>query len=95
MRRRAMRLAMVMGIVVAGCFAASAQGAARQTPEPDAGHGSTAAAPQTSLPTPAASNAPNVAAQTATPVQTGGRLHGVVKSGNAPLPGVTVTAKTR
>ena len=91
MRRRAMRLA--MGIVVAGCFAALTQGAAAQAPRADAGQSSTPAAPPTSPPTPAVPITPNAAAQTAPPVESGGRLHGVVKSGTTPLPGVTVTAK--
>ncbi|MGD0736859.1 MAG: TonB-dependent receptor [Terracidiphilus sp.] len=93
MRRRAMRLAMGAGIVVAGCFAVLAQGAAAQTPKPDAGQSSTPIAPQVSTPTPAPSNASDANAQTNAPAQTGGTLHGVIKSGNIPLPGVTVTAK--
>ena len=42
--------------------------------------------------TPVSAPAAPVQAQ-ATPAITGGRLHGVVKSGNIPLPGVTVTAQ--
>jgi hypothetical protein len=91
-----MRLAMGIGIFVAAGFAARAQGAP-QTPRPDPSQGTTQASPQTSSPT-SPPVVPNATAQTttpvtATPIQTGGRLHGVVKSGNIPLPGVTVTAK--
>ena len=37
--------------------------------------------------------APQVAAPAASPAVAGGKLHGTVKSGNIPLPGVTVTAQ--
>ena len=46
--------------------------------------------------TPATPPAPSISAagsQSQSPAVTGGRLHGTVKSGNIPLPGVTVTAQ--
>src|ERR1700728_2440914 len=43
--------------------------------------------------TPAAVTSSNVAQTSPDPVVAGGRLHGVVKSGNISLPGVTVTAQ--
>jgi hypothetical protein len=77
--RRADLRAVAMGIVIAGGFAAWAQPAGAQTPE------------QSNRQAPSV-QALSVQAQ---PVQgaTGGRLHGQVKSGNIPLPGVTVTAQ--
>lgn len=45
-------------------------------------------APASALP-----SAPQAAAPAASPVVAGGKLHGTVKSGNIPLPGVTVTAQ--
>ncbi len=76
--RRAGLWALAMGMVVAGGFAAWAQ-TAPPTPPPASSVGAATAgtAPQ----------APSVQAVT------GGRLHGQVKSGNIPLPGVTVTAQ--
>ncbi len=44
-------------------------------------------------PTSAPVAAPQVAAPPASPSVAGGKLHGAVKSGNIPLPGVTVTAQ--
>src|ERR1035438_1930382 len=70
-----------MGMVAAGCLAGWAQ-----APAP-------AGAPA------AVSSPPAAAAQTRAgqvqqlPAATGGVLHGVVKSGGTPLPGVTVTAQ--
>src|ERR1039458_10301192 len=67
-----------MGIVAAGCLAAWAQ-APVETVAPGAAN--------------------PASAETATPraeseqVPSGGKLHGVVQSGNIPLPGVTVTAQ--
>ena len=59
--------------------------------------GCLAAWPQSPAPTaaPAAvpSSAPQATAPTSSPAVTGGKLHGTVKSGNIPLPGVTVTAQ--
>jgi len=101
MRRRAMGWA--LGIVVAGGMALGAQAAAALTPKPEAGQSSPAASPQSSTesssqaaaqasaPVPAAQAA--VPATPAVPAQSGGRLHGVVKSGATSLPGVTVTAQ--
>jgi hypothetical protein len=68
-----------MGIVVAGGCAAWAQSAGAQAP---------AQAPSPAPPIQAPSDQ-------APPVQavTGGKLHGQVKSGSVPLPGVTVTAQ--
>jgi hypothetical protein len=80
MRRAAKFWAVAMGIVVAGCVAASGQ-----TPSPVA---TPAGLPATTSSVPAAATQPS----TAQPV-TGGKLHGQVKSGTTPLPGVTVTAQ--
>jgi len=66
-------------MVAAGCLATWAQAPAGSPPAPP---GSPAAAPLV----------PVDEAQPV-PVAAGGRLHGVVKSGNTPLPGVTVTAQ--
>ena len=71
-----------IGIVAAGCLAALAQ-------------------PQ--FPAPAVAPGPvnSASAETATPqaqseqAPSGGKLHGVVQSGNIPLPGVTVTAQNK
>jgi hypothetical protein len=77
MRRLGLQLAVAMGICMAGGLAAWAQ-APGQNPAPP------------SAPAASASEAAAVP-----PVQptTGGRLHGQVKSGSTPLPGVTVTAQ--
>jgi hypothetical protein len=79
MRQAAIRWVVALGISVAGALAAPAQ-----SPAQPAAHTATPAntAPST-VSTPQAVAAPAVA---------GGRLHGLVKSGNIPLPGVTVTA---
>jgi hypothetical protein len=83
------RTAIVMGMVAAVCFAAWAQ-APVHAPAP-------AVAPAAASTEPAAPQAPTaqLPSDQVTPVQalSGGRLHGVVKSGNTPLPGVTVTAQ--
>ncbi len=76
----------VVGIIVASCVAAWAQ-----VPAP-------AAAPvSTGTPAPSPTSAPvavpQVAAPAASPAVVVGKLHGTVKSGNIPLPGVTVTAQ--
>src|SRR5271157_941322 len=90
--RRAHLWALAMGMVVAGCFAAWAQ-TAPQASSPAAIQSSSpsnSASPAVSPPTapqPPSGQAPSV------PAVTGGRLHGQVKSGNTPLPGVTVTAQ--
>jgi hypothetical protein len=76
-----------MGIVAAGCFAAWAQAPVKDT--------TAAVAPGAASTAPADSAAQQVPAAQIPPDQapSGGRLHGVVKSGNTPLPGVTVTAQ--
>ena len=77
--RRAAIWAVTMGIVVGGGYAACAQTA---VPVP----------PATAIPQ--ASTGQGSTVQTPSDqVTTGGRLHGVVKSGNTSLPGVTVTAQ--
>ena len=77
MGRAAIRSAVAVGILVAGCV-----GAVGQAPDP----GSTQPAPSTPPAVPAVSaDTPQTAA--------GGKLHGHVKSGTTPLPGVTVTAQ--
>jgi hypothetical protein len=87
MRRKTMQWAVVAGIFVAGGVAILAQAPAAPTAQPAA-----------SVPTKPVS-AVNVSAaltpegQPQTPVLAGGKLHGQVKSGNTPLPGVTVTAQ--
>ena len=76
----------VAAIVVAGCIAAWAQ-----APAPAAAPVSTGAP----APSPAsgAAAAPQATAPAASPAVAGGKLHGTAKSGNIPLPGVTVTAQ--
>jgi hypothetical protein len=93
MRRKAMRWGIVLGIFVAGGLAILGQapgappgqsgGTPAQPAEP-----SSSAAPQASGAQPQAP-----AAEPLTKVVAGGTLHGQVKSGNIPLPGVTVTAQ--
>ncbi|MGA2808956.1 MAG: carboxypeptidase regulatory-like domain-containing protein [Terracidiphilus sp.] len=94
MRQEALRWGIVLGICVAGGLAVLGQTPAAPTAQqgaPAAG----SSAPQANAP---AAQAPGTQTQTpateaqATPV-TGGKLHGQVKSGNIPLPGVTVTAQ--
>jgi hypothetical protein len=80
MRREAMMWAVTAGIFVAGGLAVLAQSPATPATQP-AAPASTPGAGE-----PAAQNLP-------APVITGGKLHGHVKSGNIPLPGVTVTAQ--
>jgi len=93
--RRAATWAVATGMFVAGGYASWAQTAVR-TPA------STAAPSPASADTPGAvSSAPAQAKSAQSPTDqapssqavTGGKLHGVVKSGNIPLPGVTVTAQ--
>jgi hypothetical protein len=69
-----------------------------QTPAQAATPGAASPAPAEAAPpqAPTAQAAPDQATQARTPAvqtQLGGKLHGVVKSGNIPLPGVTVTAQ--
>jgi hypothetical protein len=80
MRQDAMRWTVVAGIFVAGGLAALAQSPA-----------TAAVQPVMPVSTPGAGE-PAVQSPS-TPVITGGKLHGIVKSGNIPLPGVTVTAQ--
>jgi hypothetical protein len=87
MRRKTMQWAVVAGIFVAGGVAILAQAPAAPTAQPAA-----------SVPTKPVSAVNASAAQTPegqpqTPVLAGGKLHGQVKSGYTPLPGVTVTAQ--
>ena len=77
MGRTGVGWAVAVGILVAASLAAPAQTAPAQAPRPVGG--STAV--------------PDASQDQAAKAQTGGRLHGVVKSGNIPLPGVTVTAQ--
>jgi hypothetical protein len=80
MRRGMMRWAVVAGVVVAGGLVALAQLPAARPAGPVA-PASTAAASE-------------LAAQgLSAPEASGGRLHGTVKSGNIPLPGVSVIAQ--
>ncbi len=74
-------VACAVGILAAGSVAARAQ-ATGQSSAPDATAGTPASATQTAEPS-----------TTAGPTVAGGKLHGVVKSGNIPLPGVTITAQ--
>ncbi|MGA3159584.1 MAG: carboxypeptidase-like regulatory domain-containing protein [Terracidiphilus sp.] len=80
MRREAMKWAVAAGIFVAGGLAILAQSPATPAAQPAAPVSAPGAGEQ------AAQNPP-------APVITGGKLHGQVKSGNIPLPGVTVTAQ--
>ena len=91
MRGEMRTYAIAAAIVVAGPWAAMAQNpAAAQQNEPLGNSPSATSAPTHAAP--AASNSQAPAPATA-PAIAGGRLHGVVKSGNIPLPGVTVTAQ--
>ena len=76
----------VVGIIVAGSIAAWAQAPAPAVAPVSTG---TPAPSPTSAPV----AAPQVAAPAASPAVAGGKLHGTVKSGNIPLPGVTLTAQ--
>ena len=83
-----MRRAVGVWMVAVEMFVAAALGARAQTPA--AAPNST---PNGTSGTAANSTAPRtVPEQSASPV-VGGKLHGVVKSGNVPLPGVSVTAQ--
>src|ERR1700758_2813288 len=76
-----MRQAAMRWAIVIGAFAAGVA-TLGQTP------------PRDVTPNSSAGSQPNSVAQsTSGQAVTGGRLHGVVKSGNIPLPGVTVTAQ--
>ena len=84
--RRAATRAVAVGMVVAGSVAAWGQSAVQA---PAASPAQSPAASGSSAP---ASGAPALHPPPDQAV-TGGRLHGVVKSGGIPLPGVTVTAQ--
>ena len=89
--RRAATGAVVLGIGVAVGLAACVHARA-QTPTPAA----PAPVQSTAAPVSAAAAPPTASAQAAPgnpQAVAGGRLHGVAKSGNVPLPGVTVTAQ--
>jgi hypothetical protein len=75
-----MRWAVVAGIIVAGSLAALAQTPA--TP-----------AAQSAAPVSTPGDREPSSQSPAAPAPSGGKLHGMVKSGNIPLPGVTVTAQ--
>ena len=85
--RRAVAWAVALGIVVAGGSAGWPQSASPTTAPAPANALGSSAPPQSSV---NRASAPQAAS---TPVTVGGKLHGVVKSGNIPLPGVTVTAQ--
>ena len=88
MRQAARRWAIAMGIFAAGGLALLAQ-----APGPVLGS-VPGSVPGGSAPGPGTATVPSAPEQVpATAAVTGGRLHGVVKSGNIPLPGVTVTAQ--
>jgi trimeric autotransporter adhesin len=79
---RAVRLSAVwVGMAIAATVAPG-QVPAQQNPPVQTG--TTAVAPQSPAPPASPQSGPEVA---------GGKLHGTVKSGNVPLPGVTVTAQ--
>ncbi|MGA2888410.1 MAG: TonB-dependent receptor [Terracidiphilus sp.] len=80
-----MRWAVVAGILVAGGLPALAQSQATPTAAPSG-------APVTAEPAAQSHPVPNPSSP-APEVLSGGKLHGQVKSGNIPLPGVTVTAQ--
>ena len=83
--------AVTIGVLATCGLAARAQTPA-QTPDatsvPASNRSTQAPAPASDKSAPAAT--PD---QASAPIVTGGRLHGTVKSGNIPLPGVTVTAQ--
>ena len=76
-----MSRAAIVWAVAAGILVAGSLAAASQAPPATSTPATTSAAP---IAPPQAQSSPEV---------TGGRLHGAVKSGNIPLPGVTVTAQ--
>ncbi|MGA9667619.1 MAG: TonB-dependent receptor [Terracidiphilus sp.] len=93
MRQATMRWTIAMGILAVGGSALWAQANASQpTTAPTQSSSPVPAQPLSS--TGAATNQSSADTQTPpAPAVTGGTLHGVVKSGNIPLPGVTVTAQ--
>ena len=82
MRQEAMRRWVAVGIFAAGGFFSLAQSPVQSPTSPSV---------EPAAPAPQAAGAPPQAP--AVPAVTGGKLHGTVKSGNIPLPGVTVTAQ--
>jgi hypothetical protein len=82
MRRAATWVAAVTMIATGGVTALA------QTPAPAPAAGATQSAP-----TPVATGQATTAHAAVTQAAIGGKLHGTVKSGNIPLPGVTVTAQ--
>jgi hypothetical protein len=91
MREAGWARAVAIGVLVTCGLAAFAQAPA-QTPDSS---GQPAATSSAQAPAPASDKGAPAATpdQASLPIVTGGRLHGVVKSGNIPLPGVTVTAQ--
>jgi hypothetical protein len=85
MRRTAKVWMTAMGLIVAGCLAAGGQIAVPISGQSSVSKPSAGKAAEQSPTVPAASESG--------PALAGGKLHGVVKSGNVPLPGVTVTAQ--
>ena len=81
MWQAAMRRASPAGYVFAACLAAWPQAPVTQAP------------PAQAPPSQAASTAAPPAVAPSPETVTGGKLHGVVRSGAIPLPGVTVTAQ--
>jgi hypothetical protein len=93
MREAGWARAVAIGVLVT-CGFAFAQAPA-QTPDSSGlpAATSSAQAPAASAPELAVGVPAATPDQASLPIVTGGRLHGVVKSGNIPLPGVTVTAQ--
>ena len=79
MRQAVLRWTLTLGMVVSGGVAAFAQAPGATQGSPQSGAAGSPGTPEV----PAAPTAP----------VTGGKLHGVVKSGTTPLPGVTITAQ--
>src|SRR5579863_256333 len=84
MRRRA-RLGLLSMLLCCGASASSLA----QAPPADNAPAPAGAVPAPQQPVPAQTQVPD----NPSPAVTGGKLHGTVKSGNIPLPGVTVTAQ--
>jgi len=91
MRQAAMRWGFVLGIFVAGGLAVQGQTPGAPPAQPDGTPAQSAApsAPQS----PGSTQPQSQASEPQAKAATGGTLHGQVKSGNIPLPGVTVTAQ--
>ncbi len=92
MRRTGLGCAVVIGIGLAGGLTAWAQVPVPSPAPPETTAGTTSAPVPKAVPQAAA--APNsIAPPVPVQILTGGLLHGQVKSGSTPLPGVTVTAQ--